>query len=116
VKGGLTVASVVALVGLAGCEGTAPDPDVVTMATDQFVDTYVELRITALKNPTGEITLEQRDSVLVSRTVRSDDMIEFAELHGRNATFMQGVWDSVEVRFSARKDALSRLPEQPGTN
>lgn len=111
-----TAVAIVAIGGVAACGGTEPEPETLAMPTDQFIDTYVELRITALKNPNGEITLEQRDSVLISRTVRPDDLIEFVEVHGLNATFMQGVWDSVEVRFSARKDALGRLPDQPETN
>lgn len=98
----------VALV-LAGCNGAGAEAEIPEgiIEADAFIDTYVDLRIAALTNVTGEITEAERDSVLNARGVRSAEMLEFAEAHGRRAAYMQNVWDSVEVRFQRRRDELN---------
>ncbi len=97
----------------ASCTSTEPErPD--TIPADRFIDTYVELRVTALSNSTGEITAAQRDSILSASGVLSNEMVEFAEVHGRRAIYMQEVWDSVEVRFQRRRSGLNAgLTESP---
>ena len=103
----MTTAMLLFAVLPAACGGTGPDGEATTIAADQFVDTYVALRIAALSNPRGEITPEQRDSVLTASGVRSEQMLEFAEAYGRQAAMMQSVWDSVEIRFQRRRDELN---------
>jgi len=104
---GVRLASALTML-VAACGGTEPDPTLKTIPADQFIDTYVELRLTALRNADGEITPEQRDSILSVREVRSEQMLEFAEVHGRRAQFMQTVWDSVEARFSEKRAEFNR--------
>jgi hypothetical protein len=64
-----------------------------------FVDTYVDLRTTALANPGGQIRPEQRDSVLARHSVTEDDLIHFTDVHGRNVEYMAEVWSEVENRL-----------------
>jgi hypothetical protein len=64
-----------------------------------FVDTYVDLRTTALANPGGQIRPEQRDSVLARHSVTEDDLLRFTEVHGRNVEYMAEVWGEVENRL-----------------
>ena len=64
-----------------------------------FVDTYVDLRTAALANPGGQIRPEQRDSVLARHGVTEDDLVNFAEVHGRNVEYMAEVWGEVENRL-----------------
>jgi hypothetical protein len=64
-----------------------------------FVDTYVDLRTAALANPNGQIRPEQRDSVLARHDVTEEQLLRFAEVHGRDVEFMSAVWGEVENRL-----------------
>lgn len=109
------IPAVLALTLLAGCGEAGSEPELDTIPTDTFVDTYVALRIATLSTPTGELSEAQRDSVLAAHNVRPSELLQFAEVHGPNATFMQAVWDSVEVRYGVRRDELSRPPGEAET-
>jgi hypothetical protein len=82
------------LLASAGCRGS---PD--TIDRQVFVDTYVELRTTALANLTGQIRPDERDSVLARHGVTEEDLLRFAEVHGRDVEFMAEVWAEVETRL-----------------
>lgn len=94
---------------VAGCTGSGSEAEIPEglLEADAFIDTYVDLRVAALTNVSGEITEAERDSVLTARGVRSEQMLEFAEVHGRRAAYMQNIWDSVEVRFQRRRNELN---------
>lgn len=89
------------------CTGTEPDPVVEGLEPDRFIDTYVDLRFAALTRVEGEITPEQREEILTRHGVNADELLDFVELRGRDAVFMQEVWDSVEVRFQRKRSAYN---------
>ena len=66
---------------------------------ETFIDTYVELRSTALKNPGTRITPEQRTEILAKHGVSEDDLMHFADVHGRDVDYMAEVWNEVEARL-----------------
>ena len=79
------------------------------MTWQEFVDVYVDLRAAELRAPETVITEARRDSVLSARGVTDEDLLAFAERHGDNVTFMEGVWGAVENRMaqlSSRPDSV----------
>ncbi len=107
------VVALVALAALQGCsDGAAPGAEGVP-STEEFVSTYVDLRISALRTTSGEIRAEDRDSILAARGVTDADLFAFVDAHGRDATFMQTVWDSVEVRLNRVRDSVNTSVRGP---
>ena len=66
-----------------------------------FIQTYVDLRVAALETETKELSGEGRAEVLARRGVIADDLVRFAEVHGRDVDFMRDVWNDVELRMDA---------------
>ena len=67
-----------------------------------FIQTYVDLRIAALETETQQLSDESRGEVLTRSGVTADDLVHFAEVHGRELDFMRDVWNDVELRMDAR--------------
>ena len=85
-----------AFLGLASCGGGAGDD---TIDREQFIQTYVDLRVEGLKAETGSISEDVRDRVLSDHGVTEQDLLTFADVHGRDVPFMKDVWDEVERRL-----------------
>lgn len=95
-----SVLFVLALVGV-GCTSNGPDPvGEEAISREAFVEAYRELRIAALRNPTGEIDLRDRDRILADLGVTEEDLEQFVEVWGRNGPFMEGVWHEVDSLMS----------------
>ena len=88
---------------LFGCGGGDDDP---TIDREVFISAYVELRAEALLNDSGQITGEEREQVLQEHGVTEDDLMAFAEIHGRDVAFMRGVWDEVEERLDLMRPLI----------
>ncbi len=91
------LAPVLAALGTAGC-GVSPD----TISREEFVASYVALRVAELEEAGNVITDEVRDSVLAARGITEEDLDAFVEAHGRDVVFMQGVWTEVDSLMSER--------------
>lgn len=78
-----------------GDEGTDGD----AVESEWFVATYVDLRMATLRAEADQLPVPVRDSILSAHEVTAEDLLQFAEVHGRDARFMQAVWDSVETRI-----------------
>lgn len=74
-----------------------------------FIDAYVDLRISALGEESGEISDAGRAAVLQRHSLREDDLLDFAEGHGRDLDFMRDVWNEIEQRLDVERPA-----EDPG--
>jgi hypothetical protein len=83
-----TLGGVALLLLCAACRGDSGAID-----RQVFIDTYVDLRTAALANPGAQIRPAQRDSVLTKHGVTEEDLLQFAEVHGRD------VWGAVEARL-----------------
>ncbi len=91
------LALALAALGAAAC-GASPD----TISRDEFVASYVALRVAELEEAGNVIPDEVRDSVLAARGVTEEDLDAFVEAHGRDVVFMQGVWTEVDSLMSER--------------
>lgn len=76
----------------------------------RFIEVYVALRMAALRAGTDQLPKDQRDEILADHEVTEDDLLEFVEVHGRNAQFMHGVWDSIEGKIDNLRVALPDPP------
>jgi len=90
-------------VALFGCGG---DDDAPTIDREDFIATYVDLRAEALLNDSRQITDEERTEVLGEHGVTEDDLVAFADVHGRDVTFMRDVWDEVEERLDLMRPLI----------
>ena len=68
---------------------------------EAFIQTYVDLRVAALKTEAQRLSDEERAEVLTRTGVTADDLVRFAEVHGRDLDFMRDVWNDVELRMDA---------------
>ena len=86
--------------GVACSDGSSPPTSI---DREVFVTTYVDLRIAALESDSAALTEAARAEVLSRHGVTADDLLGFAEAHGRDVEFMRDVWNEVEVRMDARR-------------
>jgi hypothetical protein len=77
---------------------------------ETFIDTFVDLRSTALKNPGTRITPEQRTEILAKHGVSEEDLLHFADVHGRDVDYMADVWSEVETRLQPAETTPSPSP------
>ena len=88
------------LAALQGCSTRSTDPEGVAIPKDTFVTTYVQLREAALDLPQERID-SARAAILAEHHLTEQDMLTFADVHGRDVVFMKDVWDQVEKRLDA---------------
>ena len=92
---------IAALVAPASCgQGAGPSAPI---DREVFISTYVDLRAAALESDSAVLTDEARADVLDRHGVTAEDLLGFAEVHGRDVEFMREVWNEVEVRMDARR-------------
>jgi len=94
-----------ACLAMCACGDGATEVSEDTIAPERFVEVYVDLRVAALRRTNGQIKPEDRDSILSHYSLSEDDLLTFAEIHGADAIFMRGVWDSVEVVYQRVRTA-----------
>jgi hypothetical protein len=73
-----------------------------TISEEAFVETMVELRRAAAQWEMRRLPVEERDSVLASRNLTPEDLLEFVEVHGTDVLYMNQVWTRVEARLTGR--------------
>ncbi len=88
-------------------EGRAP----IDRAT--FVDTFVELRLAAVRSGRVDLPAEERERVLREQGVSEGELRAFIEVHGRNVPYMNELWREVEQRFEAARSPDELRPD-PG--
>lgn len=71
---------------------------------ETFIETYVDLRISALDTDSARLTDNDRETILARHGVSEDDLVEFVEAYASELEFMRDVWNEVEVR-------MDRTPE-----
>ena len=102
----LLAASTIFAIACGGGTETAPEG---LIDRTVFIDAYVDLRVAALSQESGEITDAGRAEVLDSHSIQEEDLLDFAEGHGRNLDFMRDVWNEIEQRLDVERPA-----EDPG--
>jgi hypothetical protein len=66
------------------------------------VETMVELRRAAAEWEMRRLPVEERDSILASRNLTPEDLLEFVEVHGTDVLYMNQIWTRVEARLTGR--------------
>lgn len=93
----------IALVFLAvACGGDAQGPvpaDVIDR--EVFIETYVDLRVAAVAADAFRVSAEQRAEILARHGIDGDDLVRFADAHGRDLDYMNEVWTEIETRIQA---------------
>ena len=87
---------------LIACGGAGAASD--TMERETFIQTYVDLRSTAILGEVGELTDEERTEVLERHSVTEQDLFTFVEVHGTDLEFMRSVWDEVELQLDSQRE------------
>ncbi len=85
------------------CDGEA---DANLVARAQFVETYVDLRVSALRREDETLTDSARAAVLSRHGVTEDQLLDFASAHGDDLEFMRDLWNEVEARLDSIPVAL----------
>ncbi len=84
------------LCALVACGGEQPSETPETIAREIFVETYVELRLAALRAPDGRISQSARDEILAAAGVSDADLLEFVDAHAPRVQFMVDVWGEID--------------------
>jgi hypothetical protein len=85
------------------CGGDAQGPmpaDVIDR--EVFIETYVDLRVAAVAADSFRVSAEQRAEILARHGIDSDELLRFADAHGRDLDYMNEVWTEVETRIQDR--------------
>jgi hypothetical protein len=77
------------------------------MERETFVEVYVALRMEALTSPQSELPEGARLRILAEYDVTADDLLAFAEAHGRNPDYMVEVWREIEERLNVPVDSTA---------
>jgi hypothetical protein len=91
------------LASLQACVAHGSDAEGDAIPKDTFVLAYVQLREAAL-NLAPERVDSARAAILAEHHLTQQDLLTFADVHGRDVNLMKDVWDEVEKRL----DALTR--------
>lgn len=89
---------------LISCGGAPPE----TIPRATFVEAYIALRQGALTDPTGELEISARDSILAARDLTPEELLEFVEEHGRDPVLMGRIWEEIDVEMSERAREAGR--------
>jgi hypothetical protein len=103
--------------GLTACDGGVPGSERErTIPRETFIQAMVELRLLASESP-EEVAPTRRDRLLEELGITSEQLIRFAEVHGRNVPYMNDVWNEVHQRLldhaDEEEDATPALPIRP---
>ena len=92
---GRAALSLVLLGPAVGCSGpSGVEGDILDRET--FIAVYVDLRLAAMDDRSQEIQPAKRDSILEAYGVTANDLVAFADSHGRNIRYMTELWADVE--------------------
>jgi hypothetical protein len=85
------------------------------ISREQFVEAYVALRAVSQRHADEEIPVAERDRVLQELGLTPEDLLEFVEVRGGDATFMHEVWEEIDNRFREIR-STPPPPPRPGTS
>jgi len=96
---------------LVACGGESSEPDLAEemISREVFITAYVDLRMAALRNSEEELAPTERERILESHGVTSDELLRFVEVHSRDdPRVMQEIWAEVQDRIRrAREEAVA---------
>ncbi len=83
------------------------------MDREDFIATYVDLRVTALHTPDVTLSDEQRADILARHGVDEAGLLHFADVHGRDIAYMTDVWNAIDDRIQKTNGAPSEDEQAP---
>ncbi|MYC97668.1 MAG: hypothetical protein F4X13_00230 [Gammaproteobacteria bacterium] len=95
---------------LFACGGDQAPGATGTISRDVFVDTYVELRMTALHSPDGRVSPEAKAEILESNGVTEADLLQYVDIHGARLQFMVEVWAEIDDTLRALRTENDPAP------
>ncbi len=93
----LTLGLLLSSLACGGSQSNLPAGDLIE--PEDFIATYVDLRAAALITEDGQVTEVGRSDVLDHHGISEEDLISFAEAYGEDLTFMQEIWNEIELRL-----------------
>ena len=93
----LTLGLLLSSLACGGSQSNLPAGDLIE--PEDFIATYVDLRAAALITEDGQVTEVGRSEVLDRHGISEEDLISFAETYGEDLTFMQEIWNEIELRL-----------------
>ena len=93
----LTLGLLLSSLACGGSQSNLPAGDLIE--PEDFIATYVDLRAAALITEDGQVTEIGRSEVLGHHGISEEDLISFAEAYGEDLTFMQEIWNEIELRL-----------------
>ncbi len=99
----ITPAALLIAVLLAACGASGTGPDDGILDRETFIAVYVDLRVMALQEGAPGLTDAERQGVLDRHQVTEEQLLEFADVHGGDVSFMREVWDEIETRLDAHR-------------
>ena len=93
----LTLGLLLSSLACEGSQSNLPAGDLIE--PEDFIATYVDLRAAALITEDGQVTEVGRSEVLDRHGISEEDLISFAEAYGEDLTFMQEIWNEIELRL-----------------
>jgi hypothetical protein len=91
-----------AALATAACRpGPAEAPATSTLDREVFIATYVDLRSAAVREGHSVMDADRRREILEAHGVAEAELLAFAEAHGEDVSYMQGVWDEVETKLDS---------------
>ena len=93
----LTLGLLLSSLACGGGQSNLPVGDLIE--PEDFIATYVDLRAAALITEDGQVTEIGRSEVLDHHGISEEDLISFAEAYGEDLTFMQEIWNEIELRL-----------------
>lgn len=76
------------------------------LARSTFVDTYVDLRVAALRSEDGRITDSARAEILRRHGVTEEQLVDFVTGTAEDFDFTRDLWNEIEMRL----DSVPPLP------
>ena len=93
----LTLGLLLSSLACGGSQSNLPAGDLIE--PEDFIATYVDLRAAALITEDGQVTEVGRSEILDHHGISEEDLISFAEAYGEDLTFMQEIWNEIELRL-----------------
>jgi hypothetical protein len=83
-----------------GC-GDASRTEGALIPRETFIETYVELRVAALRSADAVLSDSARAEILARRGVSEDELIDFVSVRGPELDFMRDLWNEIEIRMDS---------------
>jgi len=97
----IRLSHLVAVLSLASVWACGEGPGAAGISRGAFVDTYVELRVAALRTEVGDLPDSARSRILTERGLTEGDLLDFVAARGADFVFMRELWNEIEQQLDS---------------